>query len=221
VRFLKDGKVVYEQPMLFNVDSIKPPSRIYRGKGYYKNDTLLVKQPFEFTYKNFYSLTDQHAFLKTLLFPEHSDPKGAFNLTAEDYAFIYQYMSQLPTETSYPPYSSDTAYFDAYCKFLLYGQEKNPIPRNIRIFNKVGDAYGYLIDNAYIVDFENKVEFMIAAVINVNTDGIYNDGVYAYDSLGFPFFKNLGRLIYDYELKRDRKHKPDLSKFVMSYDRTR
>jgi hypothetical protein len=221
VRFLKDGKVVYEQPMLFNVDSIKPPSRIYRGKGYYKNDTLLVKQPFEFTYKNFYSLTDQHAFLKTLLFPEHSDPKGAFNLTAEDYAFIYQYMSQLPTETSYPPYSSDTAYFDAYCKFLLYGQEKNPIPRNIRIFNKVGDAYGYLIDNAYIVDFESKVEFMIAAVINVNTDGIYNDGVYAYDSLGFPFFKNLGRLIYDYELKRDRKHKPDLSKFVMSYDRTR
>ncbi len=221
VRFLKDGKVVYEQPMLFNVDSIKPPSRIYRGKGYYKNDTLLVKQPFEFTYKNFYSLTDQHAFLKTLLFPEHSDPKGAFNLTAEDYTFIYQYMSQLPTETSYPPYSSDTAYFDAYCKFLLYGQERNPIPRTIRIFNKVGDAYGYLIDNAYIVDFESKVEFMIAAVINVNTDGIYNDGVYAYDSLGFPFFKNLGRLIYDYELKRDRKHKPDLSKFVMSYDRTR
>jgi hypothetical protein len=68
-------------------------------------------------------------------------------------------------------------------------RRKNPIPKNIRIFNKVGDAYGYLIDNAYIVDFENKVEFMLAAVINVNTDGVYNDGVYAYDSLGFPFFK--------------------------------
>jgi hypothetical protein len=221
IRFLKDGKIVYEQPMLFNADSIKPPSRIFRGKGYYKNDTLLVNQPFEFTYKNFYSLTDQQRFLQNLLFPENADPSETFNLTAEDYKFIYQYISQLPTETSYPPYSSDTAYFDAYCKFLLYGQEKNPIPRNIRIFNKVGDAYGYLIDNAYIVDFENKVEFMIAAVINVNTDGIYNDGVYAYDSLGFPFFRNLGRLIYDYELKRDRKHKPDLSKFVMLYDRTR
>jgi hypothetical protein len=221
VKFVKDGKVIYEQPMLFNADSIKPPSRIYRGKGYYKNDTLLVNQPFEFTYKNFYSLTDQQRFLQNLLFPENADPSETFNLTAEDYKFIYQYISQLPTETSYPPYSSDTAYFDAYCKFLLYGQEKNPIPRNIRIFNKVGDAYGYLIDNAYIVDFENKVEFMIAAVINVNTDGIYNDGVYAYDSLGFPFFRNLGRLIYDYELKRDRKHKPDLSKFVMLYDRTR
>jgi hypothetical protein len=221
IRFLKDGKIVYEQPMLFNADSIKPPSRIFRGKGYYKNDTLLVNRPFEFTYKNFYSLADQQRFLQNLLFPESADPEKAFNLTSEDYNFIYQYMSQLPTETTYPPYSSDTAYFDAYCKFLLYGQEKNPIPKSIRIFNKAGDAYGYLIDNAYIVDFDNKVEFMLAAVVNMNIDGVYNDGVYAYDSVGFPFFKNLGRLIYDYELKRNRKHTPDLSKFVLPYDRTR
>lgn len=221
VKFLKDGKVIYEQPMLFNADSIKPPSRIFRGKGYYKNDTLLVHSPFEFTYKNFYSLTDQQTLLKALLFPEITDPGRTFNLTADDYNFIYQYMSQLPTETTFPPYSSDSAYFDAYCKFLLYGQEKKAIPTNIRIFNKVGDAYGYLIDNAYIVDFDNKVEFMIAAVVNVNTDGIYNDGVYAYDSIGFPFFKNIGNLIYEYELKRNRKYAPDLSKFVLPYDRTR
>lgn len=221
VRFLKEGKVIYEQPMLFNTDSIKPPSRIFRGTGYYKNDTLLVNRPFEFTYKNFYALTDQQRFLQTLLFPESAEPEKVFNLTPEDYKFIYQYMSQLPTETTFPPYSSNTAYFDAYCKFLLYGQERKPIPATIRIFNKPGDAYGYLIDNAYIVDFDNKVEFMLAAVINVNTDGIYNDGVSAYDSIGFPFFKNLGRLIYEYELKRDRKYTPDLSKFVLPYDRTR
>lgn len=221
IRFLKDGNVVYKQPMLFNSDSIKPPSRVYRGKGYYKNDTLLVNQPFEFTYKNFYALTDQQRFLKNLLFPELANAEEKFNLTEKDYRFLYQYMSQLPTETTYPPYATDTAYFDAYCKFLLYGQERNPIPSNIRIFNKPGDAYGYLIDNAYIVDFDNSVEFMLAAVINVNTDGIYNDGISAYDSLGFPFFKNLGRLMYAYELKRHRKHKPDLSKFVLTYDRTR
>lgn len=221
VRFLKDEKVIYEQPMLFNVDSIKPPSRIFRGKGYYKNDTLLINQPFEFTYKNFYSLTDQQRFLQNLLFVERADPGSTFNLTPEDYTFLYQYMSQLPTETLYPAYSSDTTYFDAYCKFLLYGQEKSPIPKSIRIFNKVGDAYGYLIDNAYIVDFENNIEFMLAAVVNVNIDDIYNDGAYAYDSVGFPFFKNLGRLMYEYEMKRGRKHAPDLSKFVLPYDRAR
>lgn len=221
VRFVNGGKTVYEQPMLFNADSIKPPSRIFRGKAYYKNDTLLVNSPFEFTYKNFYSLTDQQAFLKNLLFPERAESDHTFNLTEDDYRFIYQYMSQLPTETNWPPYAQDTAYFDAFCKFFMFGQEKSPIPKNIRIFNKVGDAYGYLIDNAYIVDFDNKIEFMLSAVINVNTDGIYNDGVYDYDSLGFPFFKNLGNLIYAYELKRNRKYTPDLSKFVLPYDRTR
>ncbi|MFN8335356.1 MAG: serine hydrolase [Cyclobacteriaceae bacterium] len=221
VRFVNGGKTVYEQPMLFNADSIKPPSRIFRGKGYYKNDTLLVNSPFEFTYKNFYSLTDQQAFLQNLLFPEQAESNRKFNLTEDDYRFIYQYMSQLPTETEWPPYSKDTTYFDAYCKFFMFGQEKSPIPKNIRIFNKVGDAYGYLIDNAYIVDFDNKVEFMLSAVINVNTDGIYNDGVYDYDSLGFPFFRNLGNLIYAYELERDRKYAPNLSKFVLPYDRTR
>ena len=221
VRFVKGDKILFEQPMLFNSDSIRPPSRIFRGKAFYKDDTVLVNKPFEFTYKNFYSLTDQRTFLQNLLFPEYAPANQTFNLTESDYRFIYQYMSQLPTETSWPPYASDTAYYDAYCKFFMYGQEKNPIPKNIRIFNKVGDAYGYLIDNAYVVDVENKVEFMLAAVINVNTDGIYNDGVYAYDSVGFPFFRNLGNLIYQYELTRDRKHAPNLSKFVFTYDRPR
>ncbi len=221
IRFVKDDKILYEQPMLFNSDSIRPPSRIFRGNAFYKDDTVLVNKPFEFTYKNFYSLTDQRTFLQNLLFPEYAAADQTFNLTEADYRFIYQYMSQLPTETSWPPYASDTAYYDAYCKFFMYGQDKNPIPKNMRIFNKVGDAYGYLIDNAYVVDVENKVEFMLAAVINVNTDGIYNDGVYAYDSLGFPFFRNFGNLIYQYELTRDRKHAPDLSKFVFAYDRPR
>jgi Beta-lactamase enzyme family len=221
IRFIKDGKTIYEQPMLFNQDSIKPPSRIFRGTGFYKNDTLLVKEPFEFTYKNFYSITDQQMLLRSLLFPESVDPAKRFNLTTEDYKFVYQYMSQLPTETIYPAYSADTAYHDSLCKFFMFGQDKKPIPKNIRIFNKVGDAYGYLIDNAYIVDFENKIEFMLSAVINVNTDGIYNDGEYAYDSLGFPFFRNLGNLVYQYELDRPRPHKPDLSKFIFNYDRQR
>jgi len=157
--------------------------------------------------------------LRAVMFPESVNPNERFNLTEEDYKFIYQYMSQLPTETIYPPYNADTAYHDAYCKFFMYGAGKERIPDHIRIFNKVGNAYGYLIDNAYIVDFENGVEFMLSAVINVNTDEIYNDGKYDYETIGYPFFKKLGQLIYRYELDRPRKNKPDLSKFVMKYDR--
>jgi hypothetical protein len=85
----------------------------------------------------------------------------------------------------------------------------------------VGDAYGYLIDNAYIVDFKNGVEFMLSAVINANTDGVYNDGVYEYDQLGYPFMRDLGKVVYEYELTRVRKNKPDLSRYRMKYDLSR
>ena len=218
VRFEKDNKIVFEQPMLVNTDSIAPPDYVLKGKGFLRNDTL-VQKPFDFTYKNFYSLTDQQQLLRAVLFPETVSPNSRFNLTDEDYKFIYQYMSQLPTETMYPPYYRDTAYHEARCKFLMYGAGKEAIPKQIRIFNKIGNAYGFLIDNAYVVDFENGVEFMLSAVINVNTDEIYNDGKYDYETIGYPFMKKLGQLIYHYELDRSRRNKPDLSKFVIKYDR--
>ena len=33
--------------------------------------------------------------------------------------------------------------------FFVFGESKEPIPSRIRIFNKVGDAYGHLMDDAY------------------------------------------------------------------------
>ncbi len=131
-----------------------------------------------------------------------------------------KYMSQLPGESIYPPYGDDTLhYWPAYGKFLLFGQEHGQVPPNIRIFNKEGDAYGHLLDIAYVVDFKNNIEFFLSAVIYCNKDGILNDDRYDYNTIGLPFMKNLGRVIYDYELKRERKIKPDLSPLIFKYDK--
>lgn len=155
--------------------------------------------------------------LKRLLFPEAFPKQQQYNLTAKDYKFIYRYMSMYPTESKWPTYTQPD-YYPAYCKFLYYGAQKDAaINPNIRIFNKVGDSYGYDIDNAYIVDFDNKVEFMLSAVIQSNEDGIYNDNKYEYETVCLPFLKNLGRLIYEYELNRNKAHQPNLSKFKFSY----
>jgi Beta-lactamase enzyme family len=218
VRFVRHDSVIYKQPMLVNTDSIKPRRKVYKGKGFIKSDSVLVEKPFDFTYKNDYSLFEQQEILKAILFPNFIDERKRFNISEADRRFVMQYMSQLPTETISPPYKKDTALYDAYCKFLMYGEDKKSIPKNIRIFNKVGDAYGYLIDNAYIVDFENGVEFMLSAVINTNTDGIYNDGKYEYKTIGYPFMKNLGQAIYKHELKRKKKFKPDLSAYFLEYE---
>jgi hypothetical protein len=102
----------------------------------------------------------------------------------------------------------------------MFGNSKDPLPEHLRIFNKIGDAYGYLIDNAYIVDLDRNVEFMLSAVIHANTDGIYNDGKYEYKTLGYPFLRNLGQLIYSHELRRVRLTKPNLGEFKFDYDRS-
>ena len=186
------------------------------SKGYYKND-LLQNQPFDFSTKNRLYLADLHNMLLSVYFPENFSKKVRFNLKDDDYKFIYKYMSQMPTESTFPSY--DSTIDDAYCKFLMYGSEKTNIPRNIRIFNKVGNAYGFLTDVAYIIDFEKNIEFAISATIYVNKDEIFNDDKYEYETIGLPFMKNLGKTIYEYEVNRARKNKPDLRKFIMSYDK--
>lgn len=217
IRFLKDDSIIYSQPMLVNGDSIRAPRKVFKGIGFERNG-MIINKPFDFTYKNSYPLQEQQEILKAILFSEEVKPEKRFQISEEDRKFILKYMSELPHEAKYPAYYRDKNYFDAYCKFLMFGNSKKPIPSNIRIFNKVGDAYGYLMDNAYVVDLERGVEFMLSAVINTNTDAIYNDGKYEYEKIGYPFMKNLGQRVYKYELKRKRKQKPDLSYLEFNYD---
>ncbi len=217
IRFLDSKKnIIYNQPAkLSALNYIKRKDLL--GKGFIKNDTL-INEPFNFSIKNKLNLDDLNDILLKIIFPEAYPVNKRFNLTKSDYNFLLKYMSQLPTESTFPKY--DTAeYYDAYCKFLLYGSEKGKMPKNIRIFNKVGDAYGFVTDITYIVDFEKNIEFALSATIYVNADEIFNDDKYEYETVGYPFMKNLGKAIYDYELTRERKYKPNLEKFKIVYDK--
>ena len=219
VRFMEKDSLVYAQPMLVNDNIIKGPE-ILAGKGYY-NGTRLIRKPFNFSDRNYFSIPDQHAMLKAFLFPETVTPEKRFHLTPDDRKIVLQYMSQLPTETLFPPYYKDTTYVDAYGKLFLYGCESTPIPDHIRIFNKLGVAYGYALDNAYIVDFNAGVEFLLTAVIFTNQNQIFNDDTYEYWTIGFPFMKNLGQVIYEFEKSRTKKYLPDLSGFQFQYELNR
>ncbi|WP_205503221.1 serine hydrolase [Rufibacter psychrotolerans] len=220
VRFLQSEKVLYQQGLVKSNKDYKNPTPILMGKGNMTNDDKLVMEPRDFAFSNTFALEDQHLMLRAVLFPESVPAKNRFKLTPEDYRFLYQYMSQLPRETSYPAYD-EKEYPDAFVKYLLFGgpTRKERIPEHIRIFNKIGQSFGFLTDNAYVVDFKNNVEFLLTATVHVNEDEIYNDGVYEYDTLGFPFLRDLGQVVYDHELKRKRKHQPDLTRFKLTYDK--
>lgn len=211
VTFYKNDKVLYHQGEVYSQTAVDLGlQNEIKGKGYADNEGNIVNEPFNFTTKNYISLQHLHDLMKTVLFPESVPAKRRFDLTDKDYQFLYKYMSMAPKTSDYPKYDKS----DGYVKFFMFGGDAPKIPDHIKIFNKVGDAYGYLTDVAYVMDTKNKVEFMVAATIHVNDNRIYNDGVYEYDTVGFPFFKELGELIYVRELGRERKHTPNFKPFL-------
>lgn len=172
---------------------------IKKGVGYYEDD-VLINEPFDFSLKNYYPITAQHEVLKRVIFPDQFDNAERFNLSEEQHEFLLNATHTLPRNAGYDP----KVYYDGYCKFFMYGDTKEPIPEHIKIYNKVGFAYGTLTDCAYITDSKNKVDFLLSATILVNKDGIFNDDRYEYDEIGIPFLAELGRTIHQLEIERSK-----------------
>ena len=183
----------------------------YMGKGYYQNDSL-INRPLDFSKKNRFSLEDLTHILRSVIFYDQTPENERFHLTKDDRDFVMHYMQADPTKNYCPNYDT-TNYYPNYCKFLYYGAKKEAPDKNLLIYNKVGDAYGFLIDIAYIIDTAQKIEFMLSATIYCNQDEILNDNQYDYETLGFPFMEHLGKLIYNYERKRNKKYLPIFADF--------
>lgn len=176
-----------------NINNLK------KGIGYIKNDTLLHK-PLDFSIKNYYPLKTLHNTMKRIIFPEKFKKSERFAISKEAREFILSSMQNLPKNVGY----NATEYYDGYCKFFMFGDTNENIPNNIKIYNKVGVAYGTLTDCAYIIDSENKSEFIVSATLIVNRDKVFNDDNYEYDTVGLPFLAELGRQLYYKNLKENQ-----------------
>jgi hypothetical protein len=218
VKFIdSEGKILHHQLPVYNPDSIDFSKAIKVGNAHLDRNDSLVNEPFDFTVHNYLPLESMQQMLQSIMFPASVPAKQRFNLTKEDYIFLYKYLSQYPSETSYPKYDTGK-FYDSYVKFFFRDATKQ-MPQHVRVFNKVGWSYGFVTDVSYVADFENNVEFILAATIYVNSDGVINDGKYDYNTVGHPFLYQLGQTIYQYELKRKRKHSPDLSAFKLEYEK--
>ncbi|MEP2935646.1 MAG: serine hydrolase [Gilvibacter sp.] len=166
-------------------------NKLYKGKGFYKIDSL-VTQPMDFSKKNYLPLTSLHNVMKRVIFPEAFPVSQRFDLSEEQQIFLLETMKILPKDAGYNP----EQYYDSYVKFFLFGDTKEPMPSHIKIHNKVGYAYGYLTDSAYIIDTQHQMAYILTATIHVNEDQIFNDDVYEYESIGIPFLAELGRQVH-------------------------
>lgn len=212
IRFYNGERLVYEKKAEYSRAKFKYPDSILIGEKHMDNDDKLWDGPMDFSHKNSFPLAEQQEMLKRVMFPESIPARKRFDLRAEDYAFLYQHMSMHPGESKFPKYDPKE-FFESYAKFFFFRAGKGKKPGYLKIFNKAGWSHGFLTDNAYIVDFQNNVEFMVSATIYVNSDGVINDNKYEYEEKGYPFFKEVGEILYRYELGRSRKYAPDISDF--------
>ena len=195
--YLNDSTTITTQPSINKAPEELELNRIKKGIGFYDNDSL-IPEPFDFGYKNYYPLNSQHALLKRVIFPEQFKAEQRFKISPDQREYLLKSMYTLPRALGY-----DTEeFYDGYCKFFMFGDTRNTIPESIRIYNKVGFAYGTLTDCAYIRDTANGLEFMLSATILVNQNQVFNDDNYQYDEIGIPFLAELGRQVYNYELHR-------------------
>ena len=216
VRFVDaSGKLILEIPAREADSTYVVPGNPKLGRAYYKNDSL-IQGGMDFSNKNKFALTDLHGVVQRTIFPEAFVGIERFNLNEEHRNFVLQYMSMLPRESDYPAYDT-TEFYDSYSKFIKFGSEKGKIAPRFRLFNKTGWSYGHLIDGGYFVDFESGVEFFVSAIVYVNEDQILNDDQYETDEVGLPFFAELGKYLYQRELKRKKQLMPDLSRMKLVY----
>mgnify|MGYP002855613003 FL=1 len=158
-----------------------------------------VATPFNFKTKNKASLRDLDGVMKRIIYPDLFQEQDRINLSDQDYNFLRYWMSRFTFEDIGIEYQKDSQYFDSYNKFFIYGDSTNTIDRKIRIYNKVGVAYGALTDISYIRDYQKNIEFFLSATIYVNQNQIVNDNIYEYDDVGIPFLAELARQVYKLE----------------------
>ncbi|TVZ17289.1 class A beta-lactamase-related serine hydrolase [Maribacter sp. MAR_2009_72] len=170
---------------------------IKKGIGYMANGKQ-IDEPFDFSLKNYLPISSLHSILKRIIFPEQFDPKEQFHISEQQRELLLNAMSTVPRKVGY----DQNTFHDGYCKFFMYGDSDEEIPTSLNIYNKVGFAYGTVTDCAYIKDTANNVEFLLTATLLVNEDGIFNNDHYEFNEIGIPFLAQLGREIYDLELKR-------------------
>jgi len=211
-----DDKVLLNLPPQHNKDSFQFGKPILIGEAHINSKNELIKSPFDFTRHNNISLEDMQKMLQAVIFPLSVPSISRFNMKEEDRLFLLKYLSQYPSETDFPNYDP-SVFYDSYVKFFFY-DSTHTMPKNIRVFNKVGWAYGFLTDVSYILDTLNNVDYMLSATVYVNSDGVVNDSKYDEETVGLPFLKQIGTAFYQYELSRNRKYKPVLKNQVKQYD---
>jgi len=195
INFYRNGEINQIQKSINNKPLTKLNLKnLNKGVGFILDNELQNKS-MDFSRKNYFSIEELNNILIFLFFPEISKNKK-FNLSKSQNLLIQKLMSSTPLDMGF----DKNIYPNNYNKFFIYGDKDGMI--NDNIYNKVGNAYGYSIDNAYIYNKNSDRHFVLTACIYTNANNILNDNYYEYNEIGIPFLAEIGRFLTNYNFRQ-------------------
>lgn len=153
-----------------------------------------VDGPMSFVRKNAIQLVELQEALAKLVLPDLELDGEPYAITPGQRQFLLATAAEYPADSRDPRYPR-AEYPDSFGKYLLPGLEKVAPKSAWRVVNKVGRAYGFSTENAWVLHLSSGRGMFVTATLYTNADGILNDGRYEYESVADPFFAVLGEFV--------------------------
>jgi hypothetical protein len=195
IEFLGEGfRHTLRERLCDPLPAAPPAAGLLVGRAYLDAEGSRIERPMDFSAKNRISLADLQRGLCMVVRPEVDCGGRGFSLSEEDRALLRQAMSQVPRESANPRYDP-AEHPDAAVKPLLPGLERVLPGARLLVHNKIGWAYGFTTENAWVLDTATGRSFFLAATLYTNADGVLNDDRYEYDEVARPFLADLGEAV--------------------------
>jgi Beta-lactamase enzyme family len=190
-----NGTVVFEFPERVGTIRASSLAEVSTGRGFLSDDGVLIAGPHDFSKANFIALADSQQMLKALVDADSVPPAQRWAIPEPMRQELLAIMTRMPRQSIDPGYDP-VEYYDGYARFFMIGDSKAEKPQSLHLIGKSGEAYGFLTDVSFITETGSDLQLLLAANIYVNADGIFNDDVYEYESIGYPFLAALGRAVW-------------------------
>ena len=168
------------------------------GDGWMGDDGVVIPGPHDFSRANFLPLADSLRMLQAFMWPESVPAAQRWRIEGGLRATVLHALAARPRDHGMPAYP-EAQYPDGYARWFFVGDGRERYPQGLSVFGKSGMAYGSLSEVAYVIDRVSGAEFMLAASIQANADGIYNDNRYEYATVALPFMAAFGRAVLESE----------------------
>jgi hypothetical protein len=155
------------------------------GKAYIDRSGQRKEGPLSFADKNAMRLRELQDTLVRIVRPELLPGAKPDAASQDDLAYLKKTLGTLPSESGLAGFDRNVV-SDYQLVPFLRGIERVRARGKFEIYSKVGQAFGFLIGNAYIVDKDTRRSFFLIAAVYANPSEVENGDQYAYDATSFP-----------------------------------